>query len=1143
MNDRADPASPATLPAPLRVLYIEDSAFDADLARRALVRASKDIGAGIEVAIEVDVATNMAEGLLRLSHPEAYDLVLTDLSLPDGSGLDVLTWVRNARLPLAVVILTGSGDQEAAIAALKAGADDYLVKRDDYLERLPRSLLAVRERVRQRAERGSRPLRVLQVDHNRFDVDLMHRHLAQHAPHICVVSVPDAVQALAQLPAGPAEPANFDVLLVDYRLPGMDGLELTKLLHEERALDLPIVLVTGHGSEEVAAAALRLGVDDYLSKHEGWLYEVSATLEKAHQRSHLARESAALERTSRRLSHLIAASPTILYSLRFDSGQPCTDWVSDNIQRLLGFTPAQALQPRWWLNHLHPEDLDQVLQGMQGLMEQGHLTHEYRFKDAQGRTLWIRDELHLTRGAQGQPVEAVGAWVDISEPHRDQALRRARNAVLDQLVAGRALAVILEDIALRLEAIDSSQRVSILLLDERKGCLVNGAAPSLPGFYNAAVQGLVPGEGQGSCGTAAWRGETVIVGNIDTHPYWQAYLDVTRRAGLRACWSVPFRDEAGKVLGTFGIYRNEPGEPSRADLELVEEFSRLAALAVQKVRSTEALQQASAFFEATRDGVVITDLTPRILAVNRAYTDITGYGAEEVLGRNPNLLKSGRHDEAFYQALWSSVVETGHWQGEVWNRRKNGELFPEWLSISSVPDAHGLPRAYVGVFTDISQLRQSEERLQHLAHHDPLTGLPNRLLALSRLQHALERAERRGEQVAVLYLDLDRFKNVNDSLGHPVGDELLTLLAERLGNRLREEDTLARLGGDEFLLVLESIQLPGQAATVAQTLIDQLSKPFRLAGGQDIYIGVSIGISLYPDDARSVTELIQHADMAMYQAKQSGRNTYRFHTEALSAAASERLELETHLRHALTHGEFLLHYQPLLDARGGVSGVEALVRWQPPGQALVPPGRFVPIAEDTGLIVPLGEWVLREACRQGRAWIDAGQPQRVMAVNLSVRQFHAGDLVDTVRRALADTGLPPQCLELELTESMFMDHAEQSIATLQALKALGLRLAIDDFGTGYSSLAYLKRFPIDKLKIDQSFVRGLAEDANDRQIAATIIAMAQVFKLEVLAEGVETSEQFAILDGLGCDFFQGYHFHRPAPAEQIQAWVAAKMSR
>ncbi|HMW22136.1 MAG TPA: EAL domain-containing protein [Burkholderiaceae bacterium] len=1110
------------------MLYIEDNAVDADLVRRTLARSAPTIA--------LDIVPTMADGLARLSEVGTHELLLTDLSLPDGSGLEVLDQVRARRLPLAVVILTGSGDQEAAVAALKSGADDYLVKRDDYLDRLPRTLQGALARHRHRVERGSRLLRVLQVDHNAFDVDLMRRHLAHHAPHIRVVTVPDGQAALERLPLRSGQPSDFDLVLVDYRLPGMDGLELTKVLREDRGLDLPIVLVTGHGGEEVAANALRLGVDDYLTKHDGWLFEVAATLEKAQQRVELARERATLDRTSRRLSHLLSASPTILYSLRFEQGQPVTEWVSENIERLLGFTPEQASQPGWWVERVHPDDRQSAIAGMAPLLEQGHLTHEYRAIDRHGRTLWIRDELRLSRDAAGQPVEAVGAWIDVSDHHRDQTVRQARNAVLDQLVAGRSLSVILDDIARRLESLDPTQRVSILLLDERQGCLVNGAAPSLPDFYNAVVEGLVPGEGKGSCGTAAWRGQPVIVGDIDTHPFWSAYLDAARLAGLRACWSVPFFDNAGKVLGTFGIYRNEPGEPTRAELELVEEFARITSLAVQKVRAAEALQQAAAFFEATRDGVVITDLTPRIVAINRAYSDITGFSAEEVIGENPGILKSGRHDEAFYQAMWGSLKATGHWQGEVWNRRKCGELFPEWLSISAVPDESGKPRAYVGVFTDITQLRQSEEQLQHLAHHDPLTGLPNRLLAHSRLQHAIERAERHGDQVAVLYVDLDRFKNVNDSLGHPVGDELLTQLAQRLSGRIREEDTFARLGGDEFLLVLESVQTPGQAATVAQALIDTLAEPFRLTSGHELFIGASIGISLYPLDAHNVTELIQHADMAMYLAKQSGRNTLRFHTEALSAAASERLDLETRLRHALVNGEFLLHYQPLIDSHGAVNGVEALVRWQPPGQAMVSPGRFIPIAEEAGLIVSLGEWVLRTACAQSRAWMDAGLPPRVMAVNLSVRQFHAGDLVDTVRRVLADTGLPADRLELELTESMFMDHAEQSIAILRALKELGVRLAIDDFGTGYSSLAYLKRFPIDKLKIDQSFVRGLVDDPNDRQITATIIAMARVFDLEVLAEGVETAQQLDMLRQLGCDFFQGYHFHRPAPADQIERW-------
>lgn len=360
------------------------------------------------------------------------------------------------------------------------------------------------------------------------------------------------------------------------------------------------------------------------------------------------------------------------------------------------------------------------------------------------------------------------------------------------------------------------------------------------------------------------------------------------------------------------------------------------------------------------------------------------------------------------------------------------------------------------------------------------------------------------------------------------------MLASRLKKRLREEDTLARLGGDEFLLVLEDIRDPSEAATVAQTLINLLTTPFTLPSGHKIFINASVGISLFPDDANSVTELIQHADMAMYLAKQEGRNTYRYHTEALSTAANEGLILETRLRYALTAGEFILHYQPLIHARSAqVVGVEALVRWQPPGKAMVPPGKFIPIAEETGLIVPLGEWVLRTACAQGRAWMDAGLPPLVMAVNLSVRQFQSANLIELVQRVLTETEFPATCLELELTESMFMEHAERSIDTLKTLKDSGIRLAIDDFGTGYSSLTYLKRFPIDKLKIDQSFVHGLAHDPNDREIAATIIAMARGLKLSVLAEGVESEQQLDFLRQHDCDYYQGFLFHRPAPSLEI----------
>lgn len=1116
----------------MRVLYIEDSESDADLAQRILARTAPEI--------ELRVVTSLAAALCCLEQEDDYDVVLTDLSLPGGSGLEVLALIRERRLPVAVVIITGSGDHESAVAALRAGADDYLIKQDDYLERLPRTLNDSLMRFRNSSpNHPHQVLQVLCVEHNAFDVDLMLRHLAVHAPHIHLTVVADAQAALSLLRNRDAGTTEFDAVLIDYHLPGMDGLELVTVLRNELKLGTPIVLVTGQGSEMVAARALHLGVDEYLSKHEGYLFEIPATVEKAQRQSELARERVNLQQISLRLSRLMNASPTILYNLRFIDGTLQAVWVSENIERLMGYVPEETLTPGWWDAHVYADDRESALAKQSILMAEGQLKQEYRFNHRDGRIVWILDEHRLIRDNAGAPSEIVGAWMDITEQKQTEMINEARQSALNHIVTQHSLREVLNDIAQHLEAIKPEMLVSILLLDAPSGRMKHGAAPSVSADYITAIDNFQIGMGVGSCGTAAWLGEPVIVADMDHHPYWQPFLSLTQKANLHACWSVPFKSETGAVLGTFAIYHHTPREPAPADLALIHEFACLSALAVQKVHAAETLRQAAAVFESTREGVVITDLQPRILAVNRAYTEITGYSEEQVLGKNPKIIRSGRHDEIFYQAMWASLNSVGHWRGEIWNRRKNGEVYPQWLTISTVRNEIGEPSNYVGVFTDITQMKQSEARLTHLAHYDPLTGLPNRLLVQSRLQHAIERAQRHHHRVAVLYVDLDRFKNINDSLGHPVGDELLIMLSARMKKRLREEDTLARLGGDEFLLMLEDIKEPREPAKLAQNLMSLLSMPFALPSGHEIFVNASIGISLYPDDASSVTELIQHADMAMYQAKQEGRSTYRYHTEALSIAANERLQMETRLRLALASEEFVLHYQPLIDARSQrVVGVEALLRWQPPDRGgMVAPGKFIPTAEETGLIVPLGEWVLRAACTQGKAWTDAGLPPLVMAVNLSVRQFQSENLVRFVQQVLAETNFPAALLELELTESMFMEHAEQSIDTLRTLKALGVSLAIDDFGTGYSSLTYLKRFPIDKLKIDQSFVQGLAEDLNDREIAATIIAMARGLKLKVLAEGVESQQQLAFLQQHGCDYYQGYLFHKPAPASELETWL------
>ncbi len=1110
----------------MRVLHVEDNPVDADLALRQIARMAADI--------RLDQVASLAEARARLNHPEDFDAALVDLRLPDGSGLELLAEIRERQLPLAVVMLTGSGDQESAIAALQAGADDYLTKNNNAYEKLPATLHNAWKRYHETTTRRSHPLRVLYAEHNQADIDLTLRHLARHAPHIRLTMATGIDQVLSQLPASPNEPSPYEVVLLDYRLPGSDALEGVKVLRAERGLDIPIVLVSGQGSEEVAAQAIHLGVDDYLSKHDGYLYELPATLEKVHRQVELARERSNLRATSERLNHVLAASPVILYSLRQMENDMVPNWVSGNISRLLGFTESEALAPGWWLDHVHPDDRETVLALTASLSDTGRCALDYRLIDKSGQVRWIHDELRLVSQDTGAAREAIGAWRDITEDRQAEQIQETRIAVLDGLVGNRSLDAILNQIAARLEGLYPGMQVSILLRDSQDGRLYTGAAPSLPTFYNAAVNGLEAKVGFGSCGSAAALGETVIVADIQSHPYWTSYAHLAAQAGLAACWSIPFKDNAGQVLGTFGVYYGQPRTPTQNELKLIGEFARITGLAVERGRAYTHLCQSAAVFESTSEGVIITDLTSRIVQVNRAYTEITGYTEAEVLGRNPSLVRSGHQDASFYRTLWESLLQTGHWRGEIWNRRKNGEVFPQLLTISTVYDNIGQPSHYVGVMTDISQIKQSEERLEHLAHYDPLTELPNRLLVQSRLEHALELAGRSHHIVAVLFVDLDRFKNINDSLGHPVGDAVLQTIAKRMAGRLREGDTLGRLGGDEFLVVLETIRHPEDAAEVATTLIQLLEDPLILPNGHEVYISASIGISLYPGDAQTVTELIQHADAAMYQAKDQGRGIYRYYTSALTSEVNTRLELDSRMRRALVQGEFVVHYQPQIDiATGAMVGCEALVRWQDPERGLISPARFIPLAEETGLIMPLGEWVLRTACAQAKAWTQPGQPPLTMSVNLSGRQLLQSQIVQQVANILSETGLSASQLKLELTESTIMGRGEEAVALLGDLRALGLRLAIDDFGTGYSSLAYLKRFPIDELKIDQSFVRDIPRDTNDMEIAATIIAMARNLKLSVIAEGVETQEQLAFLTQQGCHSYQGYLYSRPVPAEEF----------
>jgi len=574
--------------------------------------------------------------------------------------------------------------------------------------------------------------------------------------------------------------------------------------------------------------------------------------------------------------------------------------------------------------------------------------------------------------------------------------------------------------------------------------------------------------------------------------------------------------------------------------------ARLNRSLLLRNQEIDRLRQATAVFESSNEGILITDAKGSIVNVNRAYENITGYAAHEAIGRNPSFQQSGRHDLPFYQHMWAQLAEAGAWQGEIWNRRRDGEIYAAWQSISAVRDDKGNVTHYVSMLSDITPIKAAEKQLHYTAHHDSLTKLPNRLLFTSMLEHAISRAARTGQQLALLFIDLDHFKIVNDTLGHPAGDQLLQAVATRLEGALRSQDLVARLGGDEFTVLLEDIHGREDAALLSRKLIDAIGEPVLL-DGRDVVPSASVGIAVYPLDASSGTDLTRAADAALYRAKATGRHTFAFYTEELTRMAAERLAVEARLRLAVEAGELLLHYQPQFDlASGALVGLEALVRWQQPGAGLLLPARFVPIAEESRLIQVVSRWVIREACRQGREWLDQGLAPRRIAVNISGREFLHDHVLETFSEALRDHGLDsPQCglaMEAEVTETVLHAGA-RSASLLQSLRDLGVRVSIDDFGTGYSSLALLKQLPIDALKIDQLFVGGLPDDGDGLAITRAIIAMAHSLGLEVLAEGVETQAQHDCLIALGCDQIQGYLTGKPldaGAASDLMRRLAAK---
>jgi len=652
-------------------------------------------------------------------------------------------------------------------------------------------------------------------------------------------------------------------------------------------------------------------------------------------------------------------------------------------------------------------------------------------------------------------------------------------------------------------------------------------------------------EGRGPSAIAFRENRNVVVNDFKLDDISAPWCARALHYGWESSGSFPI-PRSGKPFAVFTVYHSHAGAFDAEMTGVIDEMSRDISFALdsfdrenERKRAEQELHIAATAFD-TQEGIVITDRNNRIIRVNRAFTRLTGYSDTEAIGQTPAMLKSGRQDAAFYRSLWETLIRDKYWQGEIWNRRKDGEIYLEWLTITAVIDENEEVTHYVGVFSDITRHREADEKIYRLAFYDPLTLLPNRRLLRDRLQQALGFSARHKSHGAILFIDLDNFKILNDTRGHDVGDLLLVEVAKCLQNCVRSDDTVVRQGGDEFVVLLEDLnedvqQAAAAARDVGEKILAAINQPFVLQG-VEYHSSSSIGISLFCGDGVGLDDLLKYADTAMYQAKTSGRNTLRFFDPAMQTELELRAVMEADLRQALSHQQFELYYQVQVNEHG-VMGAEVLLRWQHPRRGLVSPMEFIPLAEETGLIVPIGEWVLQMACTQLKAWqADPLAHQLHLAVNVSARQFRQPDFVTKVLGVLKKVGVDPLKLglELELTESLMLYDITDSIEKMQALRDVGIRFSLDDFGTGQSSLSYLKRLPLDQIKIDQSFVRGVATDAHDSAIVQTIIGMANNLGLKVIAEGVETEKQRDFLERNGCYAHQGYLFGKPVPIDEFQ---------
>lgn len=736
----------------------------------------------------------------------------------------------------------------------------------------------------------------------------------------------------------------------------------------------------------------------------------------------------------------------------------------------------------------------------------------------------------VNKDLSGQ-IFAPTNYFDLTNTEQGRILQ-FQQEILQLVVLGNDYKEICEKVCLLMEQLLDNAVASVMLLDKEKQCMNVFAAPSIPEACIVQLNGLHPGPGAGSCGNAIFRQEPVFVESTLDDPRWQNIRQLAIDFNILSCWSIPVRSKGGECIGSFALSSFEHRLPSTFHRKLLEIGSFIIGIALEQKKVNEQLYLSSKVFENSTEAIIIADANKIIISINKALHKITGYVDEEIVGKSITIVTSIRHGSNFFQKIWQSVKQHNHWHGEVWNRHKQGREYPAWFNIIPVRGKDGRISYYLINFSDITSKKKSDEIIWRQANYDSLTGLPNRNMFYDRLNHDIKNAARIGAGLAVLFIDLDRFKEVNDSLGHSVGDALLAEAAKRLSSCVRETDTVARLGGDEFTIILNGISEQRSAEKIIHMILLELAKPFHLNTKQ-AYVSASIGATFFPNDANTVEILMKNADQAMYAAKNNGRNCWSCFTSNMRAATEIRSRTAYELRSALRDQQLYLLYQPIVElATGNVYKAEALIRWQHPERGTVYPGEFISIAEETNLITDIGDWVFKQAVNQVALWQTHFNAGFQISINKSPKQF-ISKMSDWVNH-LNERGLDGQSIIVEITENLLLDVHELVVKQLLSYRDAGVQVAIDDFGTGYSSLSYLKKFDIDYLKIDRSFISNLDSKSNDRILCEAVITMAHRLGMKVIAEGVETDLQKELLTAMGCDFGQGNFFSKPMTADKFE---------